>query len=97
MLRSQIIQIIELLAWIYYVLLFVRIIFSWLNIRRPHPVVMQIQRVAYAATEPILRPIRNVLAKYQRGMPLDFSPLIAWLLIELVVRLLRNVLLRPMF
>lgn len=97
MLKYQIIRGIELLAWVYYVLLFVRILFSWLNIRRPHPILMKIQRVSYAATEPVLRPIRNALAKYQRGVPVDFSPLIAWLLIELVVRVLRNVLLRSPF
>ncbi|MBD3292492.1 MAG: hypothetical protein GF393_06180 [Armatimonadia bacterium] len=96
-LKYQIINVIQVLAWLYYALLFVRIIFSWLNIRRPHPLVMKIQGIAYAATEPVLRPIRNILAKYQRGVPLDFSPLIAWLLIDLVVRLLTNVLLRTPF
>lgn len=86
--RFQIIWAINLLFRAYYVLLLVRVIFSWLNIRRPHPLVMQIQRIAYAATEPLLRPIRNALAKYQRGVPIDFSPLVAWFLIELVRTLL---------
>ena len=90
MLRLQIVNAIFLLARVYYVLLFIRIIFSWLNIRRPHPIVMQVQRIAYAATEPLLRPIRNFLARYQRGMPIDFSPLVAWLLIEVFLRLVAN-------
>jgi YggT family protein len=92
--KYEIIRGIELLAWIYYVLLFIRIIFSWLNIRRPHPVLMKIHGISHAATEPVLRPIRNVVAKYQRGVPIDFSPLIAWLLIDVVVRLLTHVLQR---
>jgi YggT family protein len=90
--RDQIARAIIIIADVYYVLLFVRIIFSWLNIRRPHPLLVQIHRITYAATEPLLRPIRNALAKYQRGVPLDFSPLVAWLLIELV----RTVILRAL-
>ncbi|MFW6156828.1 MAG: YggT family protein [Armatimonadota bacterium] len=92
MLSNQIIIVIRLLARAYYVLLLVRIIFSWLNIRRPHPILMQLQRIAYAATEPLLRPIRNALAKYQRGVPIDFSPLVAWLLIEVVLQVLTSAL-----
>jgi YggT family protein len=92
-LRSQIIWAIDLILNAYYVLLLVRVIFSWLDLRRPHPILMQIQRIAYGATEPLLRPIRNVLSRYQRGMPLDLSPLIAWFLIELVRRLLVRALL----
>lgn len=93
MLRYQVVNVIYLVARVYYVLLLIRIIFSWLNIRRPHPVVMQIQRIAYGATEPLLRPIRNALAKYQRGVPIDFSPLVAWLLIEVALTVLRRALL----
>ncbi len=91
-LRYQIINVIYLAARVYYVLLFIRIIFSWLNLRRPHPIVMQIQRVAYGATEPVLRPIRNAISKYQRGVRIDFSPLVAWLLIEVLLALLRRAL-----
>ncbi|MFO8079275.1 MAG: YggT family protein [Armatimonadota bacterium] len=88
MARYEIIRAIDLILNAYYVLLLIRVIFSWLNISRPHPLLMKVHQVAYAATEPLLRPIRNVLAKYQRGMPIDLSPLIAWLLIEFARRLL---------
>ncbi|MGI5816477.1 MAG: YggT family protein [Armatimonadota bacterium] len=88
MLRSQIIWAIDILLNAYYVLLLVRVIFSWLDLRRPHPILIQVHRIAYAATEPLLRPIRNFLLKYQRGMPLDLSPLIAWFLIEFARRVI---------
>ena len=91
MLRYQVVNAIYLVARAYYVLLLIRIIFSWLNIRRPHPIVVQVHRIAYGATEPLLRPIRNMLAKYQRGVPVDFSPLVAWLLIEVVLSLLTRI------
>jgi YggT family protein len=87
-LRSQIIWAIDILLNAYYVLLLVRVIFSWLDLRRPHPILIQVHRIAYAATEPLLRPIRNFLLKYQRGMPLDLSPLIAWFLIEFARRVI---------
>jgi YggT family protein len=87
-LRTQIIGAIDLVLNVFYVLLLIRVIFSWLNLRRPHPILMQIHKIAYGATEPLLRPIRNVLARYQKGVPIDLSPLIAWFLIEFVRRLL---------
>lgn len=87
MLSNQIVWAINLLVDAYYVLLLVRVVFSWLDIRRPHPILMQLQRIAYSATEPLLRPIRNFLMKYQRGMPIDLSPLVAWFLIEFVRRI----------
>lgn len=88
MIQSQILYAINLVANVYYVLLLVRIIFSWLNLERTHPALRSIYRITYAATEPLLRPIRNLLFRYQRRMPIDFSPLVAWLLIEFIRRLL---------
>jgi YggT family protein len=38
-------------------------------------------------TEPILAPIRNVLARIM-PIPMDFSPIVAWLLIVLLQNLL---------
>ncbi len=86
--RFQIAWAISLVLDVYYVLLLVRVVFSWLNIRRPHPILITIHRISYAATEPLLRPIRNVLMRYQQGVPIDLSPLIAWLLLDLISRVL---------
>lgn len=78
---------------VYYVLLLVRVVFSWLNIRRPHPILIQIHRISYAATEPLLRPIRSFLMKYQHGTPIDLSPMVLWLLLEIVRRVVLRALL----
>jgi YggT family protein len=53
---------------------------SWVNPDPYNPVVKFLRRV----TEPVLRPIRNVLARYQTG--LDFSPLVAILIIQFIQR-----------
>ena len=53
---------------------------SWVNPDPYNPIVQLLRRV----TEPVLRPIRNVLARYQAG--LDFSPLAAILIIQFIQR-----------
>jgi YggT family protein len=37
----------------------------------------------YAVTEPLLKPIRRVLARYQAASRIDFSPLVLLLLLQL--------------
>jgi len=44
-------------------------------------------RILVDITEPILAPIRSLLLKYLR-IPIDLSPIVAWLLIILLQRLL---------
>ena len=53
---------------------------SWDSPDPYNPIVQFLRRV----TEPVLRPIRNVLARYQTG--LDFSPLVAILIIQFIQR-----------
>lgn len=60
---------------------------SWVNPDPFNPVVQVLRR----ATEPVLRPIRQLLSRFQTG--LDFSPLVAILLIQFVQR----VILRALF
>jgi len=66
-------------------LIFVRVIISWLPIPRD----TQLVRILYQLTEPILAPIRNIIQKSALGanMMLDFSPIVAWLIIR-VIRML---------
>ncbi len=95
MLTGYIIDAINIATDVYFLLLLVRVIFSWVRVRRPHRVLRAVERMCFAATEPLLRPIRNALFRYQRGVPVDFSPIIAGLIIivvrNLLVRLLRGV------
>ena len=62
---------------------FVRVIISWIPMSRDN----QFIRVLYSITEPILAPIRNMVERSSLGknmMMLDFSPIIAFLLIGFI-------------
>ena len=72
-----------MLGIILHVAILGRVIISWLPISSEHPISVILHQV----TEPILGPIRRVLPKL--GM-LDFSPIVAILLIVVI----QNVLLR---
>lgn len=68
---------IEALLGAYSFILMARILVSWLPIDANNPLV----RFLDEATEPVLRPIRSVLPATG---PLDFSPLVALLLLQLL-------------
>jgi YggT family protein len=76
-----IIQLLSLFSTIFYLLVLARIVMSFIQVDRYHPVV----NLIYQLTEPILAPIRNILP--QVGM-FDFSPMVAIILVELCVRVL---------
>jgi YggT family protein len=64
------------------VILLARVLLTWFpNIDRNNPIVQFI----YNVTEPILRPIRNLLP--QTGM-IDFSPLIVFLILSVLMRII---------
>lgn len=68
-------------------LILVRCVISWLPINHGN----RFCRFIYNMTEPILGPIRRIIARSPLGGPgmmIDFSPMIAILLIELVSNLL---------
>lgn len=78
---SFLIPIINLLYWIFWILILIRVVLSFVQINPYHPAVQMV----YQLTEPILEPIRNIMPR--TGM-IDFSPLIALLLLGLLRRLL---------
>jgi YggT family protein len=66
--------------------LLARVLLSWFpNIDRSNPVI----QLLYDITEPILRPIREMLP--QTGM-VDFSPLVVFLLIQVLMVLIPSLL-----
>jgi YggT family protein len=70
-----------------YIMLFVRIILSWFPVGRDN----KFMELLFALTEPVLAPIRSLVNRSPLGGPgmvIDFSPLIAFILL----RLLRNIL-----
>lgn len=71
---TTLIQLLLLLLRIYDIVLLLRVLLSWFQIDPYNPIV----RILYTLTEPILRPIRQILPP--AGM-MDFSPLVAFLLL----------------
>lgn len=61
-------------------LIFARVMMSWIVKDYSNPIVQLI----YQVTEPILGPIRAVLTKVGIGGTLDFSPIVAMLLIQML-------------
>ena len=64
-----------------YILLFGRVLISWVNPRYDSPVA----RFLYETTEPFLQPIRRVLPA--TGM-IDFSPIVAFLILSVLATVL---------
>jgi YggT family protein len=79
--------IIILLEIIQYAIL-LRVIISWL----PVPKDNQLIRILYQVTDPVLLPIRNMIEKtsWGKNMMFDFSPLIAFFIIMLLIRIVSN-------
>ena len=79
--------LLEVIKWA----LIIRAVLSWIpNISRENPFVALLHQI----TEPILSPIRALIERssFGRNSMLDLSPLIAFLLIDVVRRILVNVL-----
>jgi len=90
--RAQIAQLVGLAFSVYYLLLFGRVILSWVRLPPYHPVHRRLGPFLYAVTEPLLRPIRRVLHRYQSGYGIDFSPVVAYVLLEVAHRVILRLL-----
>ncbi len=73
-------RVVDVILLIAYWLILVRALISWVNPDPDNPIV----QFLYKATEPILEPIRRFLPR----MPLDISPIIAFLFIIFMQRFL---------
>jgi YggT family protein len=82
-------QLINIIYWVYFVLIFARFIFSWVRPDPYSPVWGPLMRITYQATEPLLAPIRRILPSMGG---LDFSPLILLLGLNLLRDLLFRIL-----
>lgn len=70
--------------WIYYVVLLVRIILSWVP-SLPEPVA-PIARFVQALTDPVLAPLRGVVPPIRMGgVALDLSPILVFILIGFIL------------
>lgn len=70
--------VLDIMKWA----IFARVILSWLPMPRENKFIS----ILYQVTEPILSPIRNFLQNTAlgRGGMMDFSPLIAFILLEVI-------------
>lgn len=82
---SFIIYLVNLFFTVLNLAILARVLVSWVNPNPYHPAM----QVLYQFTEPILAPIRQYLP--QTGM-IDFSPLVAIILLQLVQRLVMSLL-----
>lgn len=81
-----ILNLIDALFYAFSLAILIRVILSWVRFDPYHPVSLFIHRV----TEPILAPIRRLLPS--TGM-IDFSPLVAILLLQIAQAVLTQLLL----
>lgn len=83
-------DLINLIFTLFYISLITRIILSLIiqmSGGRPNPLLSNIYTLTFQITEPVLAPIRRVLPTF--GM-LDFSPMVAIIVIGIVQRVLLN-------
>ncbi|MFQ5794733.1 MAG: YggT family protein [Candidatus Bipolaricaulia bacterium] len=80
-LTEAIAQILNIVVQVMIIILVIRAIVSWF-VRNPYenPIVEMLYRI----TEPILFPIRRFLFRYMPNMMIDFSPMIAILILIFV-------------
>ena len=78
----MVITLVRTAFWMYQIIVIVRVMFSWVRVS-PYssPGLSTLQAFICAVTEPLLRPIRRILAPYQKRSGFDFSPLVLLLLL----------------
>ena len=70
---------------IYWIILFVRVLSSWFPIPPSGPIARGMSFV-YEVTEPVLRPLRNLLPPIRMGaMALDLSPIIVFIVLSILI------------
>lgn len=75
-------QVLDYVLWAYTWILLGRVIISWVNADYQNPIV----RFLYAATEPVLAPVRRRLPLFAGGF--DLSPIALWIAILFLQRFL---------
>ena len=78
-------QLVNFLVYAMVVLIFIRVVFTWISRDLGNP----IYRITYQLTEPLLRPVRNLLPG--GGIGLDFSPMIVSFVLLLVAQFVSSI------
>ena len=81
-------ELISFAITIYIIAIIARSIISWVNPNPYNPIVQAL----YKVTEPVLYPIRKALFRSIRNIGIDFSPLVAIMLLYIFRRILLEIL-----
>ena len=81
-----ILRVLLIILDIFYWLIIIRVISSYLPLHNAPDTVRSLLRTLYDLTEPIMAPIRSLLPRSQAGI--DFSPLVVILILFLIRRFL---------
>ncbi|HEY1332165.1 MAG TPA: YggT family protein [Actinomycetota bacterium] len=80
---------VTIVRWIlvlYWIVLLVRILSSWFPMPMSGPARRGMELV-YDVTEPVLRPLRNLIPPVRMGaMAMDFSPILVFIVIGILLR-----------
>lgn len=86
--NDLLISFVSLLGTVLYIALLARVLLSWFQVGPDSPF-YPVVAILYQLTEPILAPIRRLLPRF--GM-MDFSPIVAFFLLQIVQRVLLSAL-----
>ena len=85
----SLVRFVSFVARIYTFIIIARAIISWVRPNPYNPAVQILNRL----TEPVLQPIRKALSRSVGNMGIDFSPIVAIVLLNVLVAILRWILL----
>ncbi|HEY8449832.1 MAG TPA: YggT family protein [Bacillota bacterium] len=85
-------QTVESIFRIFFWLIFLRALLSWIRPASYNKLYADVSRVVFVLTEPILAPIRDRLPMHRFG--LDFSPFIAMILLSILQDLAAGLIIR---
>ena len=86
MFMSLIVQLINISYRLFSLVLFIRVLLSWIPHNPSHPLI----QIIYQMTEPLLRPFRNLIPTHKLGF--DLSPILAFLALGFIRSLLFQIL-----
>jgi YggT family protein len=74
---------------LYILILFIAAALSWFPVSSNNGSLAQIKRIFSSLTEPVLRPLRQILPRPRAGgVPIDFSVMVAIILLYLINRII---------
>ena len=82
-------RLLDLLFNFFQLLILIRVVISFIRPKVKDQRIIKALRLVYEVTEPVLAPVRNILARYTSPeLRIDFSPFIVLLLLPVIQRLI---------